>query len=186
MSKPLTDEIKLTIRDEFVHGFIDENGTRKFPSIDMLVSRHDVARATLYRAATKEDWQKQKNQYQSELQVAQDRERMDRMLDDGRRLDDNAIQIAHAMLSRVGRKLQQAISSERDNPETEAMTPAELRELSLVAGNAQKIGKLALGQAQEIAKVSADVSNPEAFNRIMEQLDEVAEQRASQDVGSVH
>ena len=66
MSKPLTDEIKLTIRDEFVHGFIDESGTRKFPSIDMLVSRHDVARATLYRAATKEDWQKQKNQYQHE------------------------------------------------------------------------------------------------------------------------
>ena len=186
MSKPLTDEIKIKIKDEFIHGFVDENGVRKFPSVDNLVSRHDVARATLYRAATKEDWQKQKNQYQSELQVAQDRERMDRMRDDGRRLDDNSIQIAHAMLATVGKKLQKAISFERDNPNSEAISASELRELSYVAGNAQKIGKLALGQAQEIAKVSADVSNPEAFNRIMEQLDEVAEQRASQDVGSLH
>ena len=97
MSKPLTDEIKIKIKDEFIHGFVDENGVRKFPSVDNLVSRHDVARATLYRAATKEDWQKQKNHYQSELQVAQDRERMDRMLDDGRRLDDNSIQIAQGV-----------------------------------------------------------------------------------------
>jgi len=45
--------------------------------------------------------------------------------------------------------------------------------------NAQKIGKLALGQAQEISKVSADISNPEAFREVMEQLDEIAEARSS-------
>jgi len=54
-----------------------------------------------------------------------------------------------------------------------------LRELSQVAINAQKLGKLALGQAQEISKVSADVSNPETFREVMEQLDEVANARSS-------
>jgi hypothetical protein len=54
-----------------------------------------------------------------------------------------------------------------------------LRELSQIAINAQKIGKLALGQAQEISKVSADISSPEAFREVMEQLDEIAEARSS-------
>ena len=101
MSRKLTDELRMEIRDEFVHGTSNEEGVRAFPSIDQLYQRHDVARPTLYRAAKREDWQKQKNQYQSELQTKQDHERLEAMLKSGKRLDDNALAIAQAMLSRV-------------------------------------------------------------------------------------
>ena len=66
------------------------------------------------------------------------------------------------MLRSVARKLQKSINEEKDNPKAQ-LKPEHLRELSQVAINAQKIGKLALGQVQEISKVSADISNPEAF-----------------------
>ena len=82
------------------------------------------------------------------------------------------------MLRSVARKLQKSINEEKDNPKAQ-LKPEHLRELSQVAINAQKIGKLALGQVQEISKVSADISNPEAFKEVLEQLDEVAEKRSS-------
>ena len=176
----------MDIRDEFVHGYHDEAGVRVFPSIDALSKRHNESRPTLYRATKKADWQKQKNQYQSQLQTMQDQERLESMLESGKRLDDNALVIAQAMLTRIGRRLQEAMRLEQDDPEEEAMSPAELRELSIVAANAQKVGKLALGQAQEISRVSADVSNPEAFRAVMEQLDQIAEARSHQVSKPVH
>ena len=108
------------------------------------------------------------------------------MVSEAKRLDDSCIQIAQAMLGTVGRKLQKAIELERSNPNLFGMDSGELGQLSHVTANAQKIGKLALGQAQEISKVAADVSNPEAFHAIMEQLDELAATRAQKFDSSIH
>lgn len=186
MVNKLTDELRMDIRDEYIHGYHNEDGVRVFPTIDSLVKRHGVSRPTLYRAAKKNDWQKQKNNYQSQLQVMQDQERLESMLESGKKLDDNALAIAQAMLTRVGRRLQEAIRREQEAPDEVDMTAVEMRELSTVVATAQKIGKLALGQAQEISRVSADVSNPEAFRAVMEQLDEIAEARSRQVSEPVH
>lgn len=179
MAKKLTPELRQAIRDEFVHGYTNEEGQRLFPTVDALVKRHDVARATLYRWVEKEDWQKAKNRYQTELETKLDAERLQRMVDEGKRLDDRSLLIAQGMLQKVARRLQKGFDDERENPRTGGIPSEQLRELSQIAINAQKIGKLALGQAQEISKVSADVSNPEAFREVLEQLDEIAEARSS-------
>jgi len=186
MSEKLTDELKQVIRDEFVHGYTDAQGIRRYPTIDALVVRHGVARATLYKASNDNDWQGEKNRYQTELTVKLDEERMQRMVSDAKRLDDTSIQIAQAMLGKVGRRLQKSMEAEQRGEDMMALTSSDLHQLSSVASNAQKIGKLALGQAQEISKVSADVSNPEAFKSVMEQLDELAAARSQADSGSVH
>ena len=186
MTVKLTDELKLKMRDEFVHGYTDEQGVLRFPTIEALQKRNKVARATLYRAAKDEDWQGQKDRYQTELTLKQDADRMSRMLEDSRRLDDSAVQIAQAMMTKVGRRLQRSLEAEQEGRFANALSSGDLHQLSSVMANAQKIGKLALGQAQEISKVSADVSNPEAFQHIMEQLDGLAAARSQGDVGSVH
>jgi len=186
MSIKLTEELKISIRDEYVHGFTDENGVRQYPTINSLHKKHEVSRATLFRYSSDEDWQGQKNKVQSKIQEYLDIERIDKMVSDSKRLDDTAIQIAQAMLGRVGRKLQRAYQAEQINANDEAMTIQELRDASHVAQNAQKLGKLALGQAQEISKVSADVNNPEAFHRVMEQLDELANAKSQGGSKSLH
>lgn len=179
MSKKLTPELRQAIRDEFVHGYTNEEGQRLFPTVDALVKRHDVARATLYRWVEKEDWQTQKNRVQTELETKLDAERLQRMVDEGKRLDDRSLTIAQGMLQKVARRLQKSFKDEEENPRTGGIPNDELTKLSQIAMNAQKIGKLALGQAQEISKVSADISNPEAFREVLEQLDEIAEARSS-------
>ena len=173
----LADEVRLKVRDEFVHGYVNEEGTRVFPTLEALAKRHDLAKSTLYNYSSSEGWQEQKNRYQTELQQRIDSERMDKMVSESKRLDDSCIQI---------RKLQKAIELERSNPNLFGMDSGELGQLSHVTANAQKIGKLALGQAQEISKVAADVSNPEAFHAIMEQLDELAATRAQKFDDAIH
>ena len=75
---------------------------------------------------------------------------------------------------------------EQSDPDSQLISPVELKDLSVVAANAQKIGKLALGEATDISKVSADVTNPEAFRSVMAQLDELAEAKSSQGHKPVH
>lgn len=186
MSEKLTDELAQIMRDEFVHGVLNERGERQFPTIEHLYGKYGVARATMYRHVAEHDWQGQKNKYQTELQQRLDKERMERMVEDSRRLDESCIQIAQGLLNTVGRKLQKSIEKERADGNYAGLDPSALSHLSTVTANAQKIGKLALGEAQEISKVAADVSNPEAFRSVMEQLDQLAASRAQKFGGAVH
>lgn len=175
MTKKITEELALEIKEEFIFGVEKDDGVRQYPSIDTLVKKHGVARASLYRWAEKQDWQAEKNRVQTQISTQIEQDRVKRMVNESKKLDDNALLIAQGMLTNVGRELQKHMAS----PENQNNPATYLRELSHVAVNAQKLGKLALGQAQEISKVSADVSSPEAFREIMEQLDELAESRAS-------
>ena len=186
MPKKITDELEIAIRDEFIHGYVDVDGVRKYPTIVFLVKRHGVARNPLYARAKDGDWQAQKNKYQTALKQKLDDERMARILNDSKRLDDTCIQIAMGMLNVVGRKIQKHLQQEQNNPDYEGIAAHVMSHLSATTANAQKIGKLALGEAQEISKVSADVSNPEAFRTVMEQLDELAAARAQGDGKPIH
>ena len=186
MANKITDELELQIRDEFVHGYIDDDGARKYPTIDALVKRHDVSRTRLYTRSREDDWQGQKNRYQTQLKEKLDDERMQRIIDESKRLDDTCIQLAMGMLNVVGRKIQRHMEEERENPDYDGLPAHVMSHLSATTANAQKIGKLALGEAQEISKVAADGSNPDAFRAVMEQLDEPASARSQSDSESVH
>tara|TARA_Y100000114_G_scaffold81720_1_gene75430 strand:+ start:354 stop:914 length:561 start_codon:yes stop_codon:yes gene_type:complete len=186
MSNKLTEELKIKIRDEFVHGSVGENGSRVFLTIDKLHKKYDVSRATLFRYSSEENWQSQKNKIQSEIQQALDDDRVLRIINDSKKLDDTAIRIAQALLNSVGKKLQASQVAEQNKTQLGLLTISELRDASHIAQNAQKLGKLALGEAQEITKVSADVNNPESFRRVMEQLDELAESRSQRDSDFIH
>jgi hypothetical protein len=179
-SRNLTDELKIIIKEEFVQGYVDEQEVRRYPSLDALIKRHSVARTTLYRHAAKENWQRQKNQFLTELERTNQEARLSEMLAQSKRLDGNALQIAHSLMGKVARHLHKDEERNRDEVGYKGLSAVVLERFSIVVGNAQKIGKLALGEAQEISKVNADVSAPESFTEIMEQLDELREHRAKE------
>ena len=181
MPAKFTEALKKAIKTEFVEGFIDEGGARVYPSIEALAKRHDVSRATIYRNSNpqKEDWQKLKNHFQTQRDKEVESNRLKDLVENAKTLDKNALNIAQALLQRVGVKLAKAIEDERNNPEYGGISAVELRELSHVASNAQKIGKLALGEAQEISKVSADVSAPDSYNKLIRHLEGLANEKAS-------
>ncbi len=181
MPAKLTEHLKQQIKTEFIEGYIDDNGRRVFASIEALAKRHDISRATIYRYSNpkQEDWQKLKNHFQTNLEKEIEQNRLQELTESAKTLDKNSLNIAQALLQRVGRRLAKSIDDERNDPDSSGMTANELRELSTVAMNAQKIGKLALGEAQEISKVSADVSAPESYFALIEELGELANAKAS-------
>ena len=199
MSNKLEEALKRTIKDEFVHGFMDENGVRQYPTIMALAKRHDIPNVTLHRHSKKEDWQSEKNRVQTEYENAVAKERMAKMLAYGSRLDDNAINLALGIMGDAGRRISEDLQnretlkqlsllpegSEKEQQisnfflTTKILTTHDINSLGHAIANAQKVGKLALGQAQEISKVSANVELPKSLREVLDQLDELAEQKAS-------
>ena len=199
MVNKIDQSLKLKIKDEFVHGFMDDQGIRQYPSIMALAKRHDVANVSLHRWSKKELWQDEKNRVQSELETAIARERMESMVESNKKLDDSAITLALAMMTDAGRRIQEDIANRKEYDqilqiENESLknkkifdfkkakhilSPHDMTSLANVIGNAQKIGKLALGQAQEISKVSANVTAPDSLRSVIEELDELAARKSS-------
>ena len=173
MPKKFTQELKAIVKREFIEGYVSEKDIRVYPSIEALGKKHGIARPTIYRHAKKEDWQKQKNQFQTRLERKVETSRLNEMVEQSQRLDTRSIEIAQALLVKVGRRIQTSLDDEKKE-----LKPHELRELSTVSLNAQRIGKLALGEAQEISKVSADVSTPDSFREIIAELDKLTEEKS--------
>ena len=178
MTEKFTDSLKNKIKTDFIEGVIIE-GERVFLSIEALAERHSVSRATIYRHSnpSKEDWQKQKNRFQTKLNEEIEENRLKNLAKDAIILDKNSLNIAQAMLQRVARRIARANEEEREQG-IEALNASELRELSNVAEKAQKIGKLALGEASQITKVSADVSAPESYTSLIRHLEQIADAKA--------
>ena len=207
MTNKIEEALKLKIKDEFVYGYIDENGVRQYPSIMALSKRHDVAQPSLHRWSKKEDWQSEKNKVQTEYELTIQQERIEQMVQHGRNLDDRTINLAMGMLSDAARrmtedqmtrkKLQEIYDLPRSNVDDatarekllddffgqkqhkKILSPHDMRSIAGIVSEAQKIGKLALGQAQEISKVSAHVSAPDSLREVIEELDKLAAAKSS-------
>jgi hypothetical protein len=178
MTEKLTETLKAQIKLEFIEGLVDDNNKRNYPSIDELSKRHNVAIATLYRHSKKEDWQKSKNQYQSKIEEKIKEKRLKDFVRASERLDESCLQISQGLLNSVGRKLQRMMERQQENPSYEGYPNNELREMSNTVINAQRIGKLALGEAQEISKVSANVTNDEDFQFLVNEIQEINRERS--------
>ena len=178
-SVKLTEAIKEEIRREFTHGHTDDDGVFQYPSIDSLVQKYGVARPTLYRCASKEDWQGQRNHVQTEIDERIRSQRLKDYVEHSNRLDDNALRLAQSLMAKVARKMRDDEVQLQADPDYEGMPAGVLDRLASVVSQAQKIGKLALGEAQEISKVAADVSAPESYTKVIEELERLARQKAS-------
>lgn len=178
MTQKLTDSLKQQIKLQFIEGYVDEQNRRNYPSIDELSKKHNVAIATLYRHSKKEDWQNQKNEFQTTIEDKIKKNRINDFVKASERLDESCIQISQALLNSIGRKLERQQNEFRKSDTYEGLPNSELRDMSNTVLNAQKIGKLALGEAQEISKVSANVTNDEDFQYLVDEIQEINRSRS--------
>jgi hypothetical protein len=168
MSEKFQEGTKVLIKQEYVEGSVGKDGVRVYLSIAKLAENYNVKRSTVYKVSLKDNWQSQRKQFQDTLEEEIRQNRVAVFTRASKELDDHAIDIGTKLLSFVANKLVIAGT----------LKAYEIKELSLAAATAQKIGKLALGEPQEINKVSSDATTPESFIRIMEELDEVRVERS--------
>lgn len=180
----LTEDLASRIRTEFVQGVEMETGEVVRYTIDQLITKHNVAQTTLYRRARKENWKVLREQFQAKLDQERAEQRIQSMSTESKKFDDKSLLLATQLINQVGhivKKNQTAI--EQNN---RSYPPSQLLSLANTAVTAQRLAKLALGEATEKLDLNANIQETEAFREVMELLDTVAEQRRESDSKSIH
>ena len=178
----LTDTLKLKIRNEFVQG-IDESNERKFYTLDELIKKHKVAQSTIYRVARNEQWKIQRDQFQQEYTEKLDRDRIKIRAKESIKFDDNSINLAKAFYTTLGQVIQNNNNDMQQGKK--GLPPSQLNALANMAITAQRLAKLALGEATLNIDANINENTSDAFNRVMELLDEVEESRI-RGIGPTH
>ena len=180
----LTKELAEKIRIEFVQGIDLGSTERKYQTIDALAIKHKVPRSTLYKWSQKESWKNQQVRFHTEFMQKLDAERQKEMVKESKSLDDNALTMAKFMFNEIGMIFQDnAMKRQQGSP---TMTTQMLNQIANASLQAQKLGKLALGESTENMKLNAEVSDTDAFREAMELLDSVARAKRENSDSSVH
>ena len=151
-------DIKETIRNEYVHGYINENGQRVMPTLDDLIDKYNAASSTIYRASSQDQWKKQKKEFSRQLTQDLDIKKTEELQDYFFNNDEAVMEIAKEIFNQIEFKLEDESN----------LTPHAIASLASSALKAQKLFKNVTP-----ALTSAPL-NTESFQRAMELLDEIA------------
>lgn len=176
----LTAELKEELRNKFVQGIEDNTGGRKLFSLDQLAADYNVSLSTLYKHAQKDSWKEQQKNFQQEFLVELDAKRRKELAQESVTFDRTSLNIAKSLMGLVGKGIAQNAKQDVE------IKPQNIVALSHAASNAQRVAKLALGEATENMNLDADVKQSQAFREALSILDEVAEQIRTGDASSLH
>ena len=179
----LTDDLKATIRQEFVQGYDDQEGIRKHYSLEDLIKKHGVASATLYRHAREEGWKALREQFESDLLDQLNAQRAKTMAQKGKQFDDKFLAKASDIVQQVEAYF--AMNS-KALESREPMTPQQFLSLCTALTTAQKLTKIALGEVTENINVNTTVREAESFRRIMDVLHQSKRERLKGGGDSLH
>ena len=152
-------DIKETIRNEYVHGYINNNGQRVMPTLDDLIEKYNAASSTIYRASSQDQWKQQKKEFSIQLAQDLDIKRTEELQDYFFNNDEAVMEIAKEIFNQIELKLEGEGN----------LTPHAIASLASSALTAQKLFKNVTPAA-----ISAPVDT-ESFQRALELLDEVTD-----------
>ena len=181
--KKLTEELKETLRMEFVQGIVQEDGFRSYPTIESLVQQYEIPQTTLYRYAKREQWKEQRKTFQSQLFQKSDDFKQSELASKGQDLDIQSLAIAQSIMDTLKDKLESKRREELQG--RDGFSGTQLLALSSSALNAQKLAKLALGETTEKVAIDGDTASGRAFSEVMSLLDTVRDTRRASNGGGL-
>ena len=184
--KALTGELAEEIRIKFVQGIDTGTSERKYYTLDALALEYKVSRSTLYKKAQREGWKSQQERFNEEYLQKLDATRQKELVEESKKFDSSALSIAKIILNEVGLALSENAQNRVMSNGKALLSAQHLQQLSQTAAQAQKLGKLALGESTENMKLNAEVTDTDAFREAMELLDTVAVQRREADDSPIH
>ena len=150
-------DIKEIIRNEYVHGYINDKGQRVMPTLDDLIDKYNAASSTIYRASSKDQWKQQKKEFSKQLAEDLDIKKTEELQDYFYNNDEAAMEIAKEIFNQIELKLE----------DEDSLTPHAIASLASSALTAQKLFK---NVAPATVSTPVDI---ESFQKAMELLDEV-------------
>ena len=168
----ITSDLKEKLRVAYVQGEADSQGFRRLATIEELSEANNLSKNTLYKLAQRESWKQDQEKFQKKYEQELDSKRIKEFTVEAKKFDTACINIAKALLARVGQVIRQS-----QNSSVEDFTPNQLDSLAGAAMKTQKFAKLAMGESTDNINLNANLQQTDAFNSAMELLDSIAEQR---------
>ena len=178
----LTPDLKIQIRNEYVQG-VDNGEKRIFSNIDELITKHGVAKTTLYRISKKEKWKEQRQKFKSTL-VEKIENVQKNLTDISKQINNTSLNAAKAIFAIVGKNINN--NAEAMNAGGSGFNPNQINALADAALKAQKLAKIALGESTENININADRVEERIMQDAWELLDKIAEERKQVSSGAVH
>ena len=154
-------DIKEIIRNEYVHGYINDNGQRVMPTLDDLIDKYNAASSTIYRASSQDHWKQQKKEFSKQLAQDLDIKKTEELQDYFFNNDEAAMEIAKEIFNHIELKLE----------DEDSLTPHAIASLASSALTAQKLFK------NITPLTTSSPKDNESFQKALELLDEIAEQK---------
>lgn len=177
----ITSDLKERLREAYVQGETDSQGFRRTSTIEELADQHSLSKNTLYKLAQREKWKVEQEKFQRKYEQKLDLQRIKEFAVESKKFDTASINIAKALLARVGQVIRNA-----QNSSMEEFTPNQLDALAGAAIKTQKFAKLAMGENTDNINLNANIKQTDAFRDAMELLDSVAEQRREVNDKAIH
>lgn len=133
----------------YVEGF-DKDGKRNAePSLKDVCAKFGVPWGTLNKRATAEKWVDERALFRKRLEEARQEKKTDLLAGKGAEFDGKALRVAERLLAQVSAHLEKG--------EKDPLPHDELRSLAQAAQRAQGVGRLAMGESTENAKLYAEL-----------------------------
>ena len=171
---------KEAMRREYIEGYYDEEtDTYVLPTINDLARKYDIWHTIIL--PYKKEWDKQRDEFQSDLEARRQEQRKNALLKASEVIDDRAVLISQLVLSQIAATFDanRANMTKKDNP-FDGISADDKQKLTKAALNAQQIGKLALGD-MSLMKGASLVTVPPEFIAILRAMEEHAQTASSGD-----
>lgn len=143
------------ISAEYIYGYLDDAGHRNFPTLEELISKYNLASATVFRASSKEKWAIQRKDYLKKLKDLTENNILISESNSFKDLAETSFVIAFEILKIIECKLESNL------------TPNQLQQLANAALKAQQMRMDLKDIIQKDIKIRKDPENiKELFERI--------------------
>lgn len=197
--KKLTAEEWLEMRHRYVHGVIDDNGRREWPTLEFLAKRFGIAVVTIGKRVKNENWAGQRADFERRLRDQIDREKRKDLAKEASEFDLTSLRLAKGLQNEIAQIIIDSQEQRRVYKEELAaakaaglpapasvrvLVPATVNSLASALSIAQKVGRLAMGETTENANVN--INDQREFEEARRIIDELARGKRQDGPAQLH
>lgn len=197
--KKLTAEEWLEMRHRYVHGVIDDNGRREWPTLEFLAKRFGIAVVTIGKRVKNENWAGQRADFERRLRDQIDREKRKDLAKEASEFDLTSLRLAKGLQNEIAQIIIDSQEQRRIHKEEVAaakaaglpapasvrvLVPATVNSLASALSIAQKVGRLAMGETTENANVN--INDQREFEEARRIIDELARGKRQDGPAQLH
>jgi hypothetical protein len=155
----------IAIRQKFVEGVANEDGAVTYPTLDEVAHAHGVRPSFLRQTASRQKWVQGRNIYRAELEQETRKKRREARAKESAQFDTLTLRVAHALVVMASNDIAKASKSGA------AITLNARKVIADIVEKAQRVGRLALGDATEHQQLTGPDGGPvEMITRIQREI----------------